>query len=360
MSRIYINGRFLTQPITGVQRFAREILRAVDALLVSEGSGHKRSIVLLTPPGTPPLAGLRNIECRPAGRFQGQAWEQLELPRYTGDGLSLNLCNTAPLAGRCTIVAIHDAGVFAVPEAYSRPFRTWYRLLHPQLGRRAVRLLTVSEFSRSELSRHLGIAHDRFTVIPNGGEHILREPADHRILSRLGLSGRYVLAVSSQSAHKNFAGIQAAVKHMHRQDFTLVFAGGANSRVFNAGGALAREVRVTGRVTDAELRALYENAECFVYPSLYEGFGLPPLESMMCGCPVVVSRAASLPEVCGDAAVYCDPSDPGDIARALDAVLADGELRADLRRRGSERAARFTWKHAALALLTLLDGLPTR
>jgi glycosyltransferase involved in cell wall biosynthesis len=357
VSRIYINGRFLTQQTTGVQRFAREILRAVDALVVSEESARKHSIVLLTPPGTTSLAGFSNIECRSVGRLQGQAWEQLELPRYTGDGFSLNLCNTAPLAGRCTIVAIHDAGVFAVPDAYSRPFRLWYRLLHPQLGRRAVRMLTVSEFSRDELSRHLGIARDRFTVIPNGGEHILREPADHRILSRLGLSRRYVLAVSSHSAHKNFAGIQAAVKHMRQQDFTLVFAGGANSRIFNAEETPAGESMATGRVTDAELRALYESAECFVYPSFYEGFGLPPLEAMTCGCPVVVSRAASLPEVCGEAAVYCDPNDPADIGRALDVVLEDAALQSELRRRGHERAAQFTWSRSGTALLRVLDGL---
>ena len=360
MSRIYINGRFLTQQTTGVQRFAREILRAMDTLLASEGSAQKPSIVLLTPRGTTPLAGLRAIKCRSVGRLQGQAWEQLELPRFTGDGFSLNLCNTAPLAGRSTIVAIHDAGVFAVPNAYSRPFRIWYRLLHPQLGRRAVRMLTVSEFSRAELSCHLGIARDRFTVIPNGGEHILREPADRGILNRLGLSRRYVLAVSSQSAHKNFAGIQAALKHMRRQDFTLVFAGGANSRIFNAGEAPAGESVVTGRVTDAELRALYENAECFVYPSFYEGFGLPPLEAMTCGCPVVVSRAASLPEVCGEAAVYCDPNDPADIGRALDEVLDSAELRSELRRRGEERAAQFTWNRSGTALLGLLNGLPAQ
>lgn len=360
MSWIYINGRFLTQQTTGVQRFAREILRAVDALLVSEGSSQKHSIVLLTPPGATPPGGLRSIECRSVGRLRGQAWEQLELPRYTGGGFSLNLCNTAPVAGRYTIVAIHDAGVFAVPDTYSRPFRIWYRLLHPLLGRRAVRMLTVSEFSRAELSRHLGIARDRFTVIPNGGEHILREPADHGILTRLGLSGRYVLAVSSQSAHKNFAGIQAAVKHMRQQDFTLVFAGGANSRIFSSANAPAGESMVTGRVTDAELRALYEGAECFVYPSFYEGFGLPPLEAMTCGCPIVVSRAASLPEVCGDAAVYCDPNDPADIGRALDEVLENAALQSELRRRGQERAAQFTWTRSGTALLGVLDGLPVQ
>ena len=351
MSRIYINGRFLTQDTTGVQRFAREIVRAVDALASGDGSGGRRSLVLLTPPGTSPPPGLRAIESRSVGRLHGQAWEQLELPRHTRDGVSLNLCNTAPLAGHATVVAIHDAGVFAGPQAYSRPFRTWYRLLHPQLGRRALRMVTVSEFSRAELSRYLGIPGDRLTVIPNGGEHILREPADTGILSRLGLSGRYVLAVSSHSAHKNFAGVQAAVKHMRSRDFTLVFAGGTNSRIFNAAGGAAGESMVTGRVTDAELRALYENAECFVYPSFYEGFGLPPLEAMSCGAPVIASDVPSLSEAVGNAAFLVPPTGVEKLAQGLVEMLSNEERRAHFSRAGLEWASRFTWEKTAASTL---------
>jgi glycosyltransferase involved in cell wall biosynthesis len=114
---------------------------------------------------------------------------------------------------------------------------------------------------------------------------------------------------------------------------------------------------MTGYVSDAELRALYENAACFVYPSFYEGFGLPPLEAMTCGCPVVVSRAASLPEVCGDAAVYCDPCDPADIARAMERVLGNPAAQEDLRRRSLERARTFSWKQTACAVLGHLEDL---
>ena len=360
MTPIFVNGRFLTQQTTGVQRFAREIVKALDALLVAEGNRVRRRIVLLMPTGAAAPAGLHMIESRTVGVLRGHPWEQLELPRHTRGGVCLNLCNTAPLAGRSTVVAIHDAGVFAVPAAYSRPFRLWYRLLHPQLGRRAVRILTLSEFSRAELGRHVGIAPDRITIIPAGGEHILAEPADSRILQRLGLKGRYVLAVSSRSPHKNFAGIQAAMKLIRHRDITLVFAGGANPRIFRSGEELSDDSCMAGRVTDPELRALYESAECFVYPSFYEGFGFPPLEAMTSGCPVVVSRAASLPEVCGEAAVYCDPNDPADIGRALDEVLESAELRTELRRRGKERASQFTWSRSGTALLGLLDGVPAQ
>jgi glycosyltransferase involved in cell wall biosynthesis len=279
----------------------------------------------------------------------------LELPRYSRDGISLNLCNTAPLMARSVVVAIHDAGVFAVPETYSRAFRTWYRLLHPQLGRHAVRIVTVSKFSQSQLVRYAGMDADRIAIIPNGGEHILSSPADPTVLERLRLRRRYILAVSSQSPHKNLGGVLSAVEQLGGRDFDVVFAGGSNPRVFRQGVQGSGAARLAGYVTDAELRALYENAECFVFPSLYEGFGLPPLEAMTCGCPVIVSRVASLPEVCGDAAVYCNPEDSQDIARGIATVLSDAELRANLRRRGMERAKLFTWDHAAGALLRLLE-----
>lgn len=360
MTPVYINGRFLTQATTGVQRYATEIVKALDTLLFSDGNRKGRKVVLLIPPGATPPDWLRHIESRPVGLLRGQAWEQLELPHYSRGGVCLNLCNTAPLAGRSMVVAIHDAGVFAVPETYSRAFRLWYRILHPRLGRRALSIVTVSEFSRSELGRHVGIPPGRITTIPNGGDHILAHPADPGVLERLALPGRYILAVSSQSPHKNFGGIVAALEHMRRRDFELVFAGGANPRVFRQSAAASGGARLAGRVTDGELRALYEGADCFVYPSFYEGFGLPPLEAMTCGCPVVVSRVASLPEVCGEAAVYCNPGDPGDIARAIETVLGSPELQADLRWRGPERAARFTWNNAARSLLDLIEKLPVQ
>jgi glycosyltransferase involved in cell wall biosynthesis len=140
------------------------------------------------------------------------------------------------------------------------------------------------------------------------------------------------------------------------QDFDLVLAGGANQRVFSGSPELTDpRYRSAGYVTDSELRALYEHAVCLVYPSLYEGFGLPPLEAMACGCPVITSRAASLPEVCGEAALYCDPRDPADIAQAMRRVLGSEELRRDLRQRGLERSSQFRWSGSGEAVLSVLE-----
>ena len=350
---VYINGRFLSQRTTGVQRYATEIVRALDGLLC-EGSASAGSFVLLSPRGVLQPDWLGKIECRTVGVLQGQAWEQLELPRYTRDGICLNLGNTAPLIGRPGIVVIHDAGVFAAPHTYSRTFEVWYRFLHPRLARRSLHLVTVSNFSRVELGHHLGVDLDTISIIPNGGEHILLPSPDTRVLHQLRLSRRYILAVGSESPHKNLGGVLSAVEQLARDDVDLVLAGGTNPRIFRPSRHQGGSARHAGYVTDAELRALYENAACFVYPSLYEGFGLPPLEAMTCGCPVVASRAASLPEVCGEAALYCDPADPHDIASRIQTVLEDARCSAELRRRGTERAAKFTWKNAARSLLALV------
>jgi glycosyltransferase involved in cell wall biosynthesis len=199
----------------------------------------------------------------------------------------------------------------------------------------------------------------RIAVIPGSGEHILDLPRDEGVIRRLGLRPRrYMLAVNSHSVHKNVAGFARAATLLDRADYDVVLAGGVNTRVFRGGWNLPESrLRMTGYVSDSELRSLYESAACFVYPSFYEGFGLPPLEAMACGCPVVVSRAASLPEVCGDAAVYCDPRDPVDIARAIDQVLADAAVQEDLRRRSLARARSFSWRRAARTMLELMEDV---
>jgi len=360
--RALVNGRFLGQRITGAQRYARELLAAMDACLQAEPALRQRiSLTVLVPRGTGPPP-LQVTAVREIGRLRGHPWEQLELPRHARGSVLLSLCNTAPLAGQNMIATILDASVYVVPEAYSRAFRSWYRLMIPVVGRRARRMITISQFSRRELERYAGLDGNKMSVVHGSGEHILGIPVDERILDRLALRARpYVLGVSSRSSHKNVSRVAQAVDLLPSQGFDVVFAGGDNPRVFSGSAAPSSErVRLTGYVTDGELRALYQHAACFVYPSLYEGFGLPPLEAMTCGCPTIVSRSASLPEICGDAALYCDPMDPGDIARRIGEVMESQTLRDDLRHRGLQQAARFRWDNAARSVLTLIDELDNR
>ncbi|HVY81612.1 MAG TPA: glycosyltransferase family 1 protein [Steroidobacteraceae bacterium] len=356
MSEIAVNGRFLTRPATGVDRFAIELLRAWLPRFGSDAP------VKTLVPSHSELRDAGGLHLAPSqvGALRGHLWEQLELSSHCGDALLLSLCNTGPIMRRRQLAVLHDAGVMVRPRTYSFAFRSWYRWLLAGLMKNADTVATVSRFSASELMRHVGRRASGIELIPGAGEHVLRAAADKRILQRIGIADRpYVLAVGSNTPNKNFSGVVRAMSLLTDLDCRVVAAGGANPRVFG-GVDLARDALVmAGYVTDGELRALYENAACFVFPSFYEGFGLPPLEAMHCGCPVVVSDRASLPEVCADAAVYCDPDDPADIARQLRLVLTTASLRRELREAGFARARCFSWQRSADRLdeLLSLDGL---
>lgn len=352
MTGIAINGRYLTQGLTGVQRVAREIAGALDGLA---GEGRAPPLRVLAPPGAG-TADLANVPTQLVGTRAGQAWEQLDLPAAANGSMLLNLGNTAPIrAGRRQAVVIHDAGAFDTPESYSFTFRTWYRVLHRMLAWRGARIITVSEFSRGRIAHHLGIAPERIGVMPEGAEHILRTPADTAVLARHGLApGRYALAVGTRAAHKNLDALADVAALLATRGMVLAAVGAVDSTVFRPAGAGAGGVAL-GRVSDAELRALYENALCLVFPSRYEGFGLPPLEAMRCGCPVIAARAGAVPEVCGDAALWFDAALRDSLPAAMLRLLDEPGLAATRRAMGLARAETFTWRRAAEALLRLVE-----
>jgi len=346
MTPLAINGRYLTQGMTGVQRFAAEIVAAADR-------GAWPAARLLHPRGARE-AGLARFRAEAVGSRRGQAWEQIDLPRALHGAFLLNLGNTAPLVvGPRQAVVIHDAGAFDTPESYSLAFRSWYRLLQRWLARSGARILTVSAFSRARIAAALGIDPAAIGIVPGSGEHILRIHGDDTVLARHGLSPRrYALVVGNPAAHKNLAALTAAAEMLDARGLTLAVVGAADPVVFRGGGGVVVEAaRLLGRVPDAGLRALYENALCLLFPSRYEGFGLPPLEAMSCGCPVIAAHAGAVPEVCGDAALWFDPDAPTSLAQALERLLDEPGLRDGLVAAGRARAARFTWDGAAAALL---------
>lgn len=354
---LYINGRFLTQRLTGTQRFARELVDALDWRLAAAARPPRCVIVL--PADSDPPGPWHHIKDLRAGRLSGHRWEQFELPRLTRDGVLLGLGNVGPLTHPRQAVVMHDAAVYALPEAFTWPFRTAYRVLLPLLARKAARLITISKFSQSELARYLKVDPKRFTVIAEGADHILRAESDAAILAAHGLQPRrYVLCVGSATPNKNFAAVAAAFSLLDRSDLTLAIAGGADSRIF-ADGTLLPSSRIArlGYVTDGALRALYENALCFVFPSRYEGFGLPPLEAMNCGCPVVASTAAAVREVCGQAALFADPDDHTAMAGHIARLADDADLWIRMATLGRQRVEPYTWAHSADAVLAAVQSL---
>ncbi len=348
---ILVNGRFFGRASTGVDRFALETLKAIDQLLIDNDDCVKGlTFEILVPPGVVPSITFAKISFRSVGSCGGQRWEQTVLPWQIKQGqLLLSLCNTAPLMLRRQVVVIHDATTVRIPISYSKAFRTWYRFLMPALGKMARQIMTVSEFSRQEIARCFGIDINKISVTHNGCEHVQRVAESPDILTRSNLSQRpYVLAVSSMAAHKNFKLVLQALALLPNKQFDVAIAGGANAKVFGSAGQLDNnQVHWLGYVSDEELKTLYSKAMCFVFPSLYEGFGIPPLEAMTLGCPVLASNAASIPEVCGDAARYFDPHDAQGLAEQLNRLATDSALRQTMSEKGLQRAAQFTWLDSA-------------
>jgi glycosyltransferase involved in cell wall biosynthesis len=352
MSCVVINGRFMTRRLTGVDRFAAELLRAWlprygkfrnARAFVPTGSGARRKTDI-------------DVRIEQVGILSGHAWEQAELSAHCGDDVLLSLCNTGPIWRRRQLVVLHDASVVADPATYGFMFRNWNRWLFAGLMRRAGLVSSVSKFSAQELTKHIGRARS-IEVIYGAGEHVLKVPADCSVLERLNLIGRrYVLAVGSLKPNKNLVGIARAAALLDAPDVSFVAAGGADPRVFANAHLPEHRIVMAGYVTEGELRALYENAVCFVFPSLYEGFGLPALEAMTCGCPVIASDRTSLPEVCADGAIYCNPDDPADIAAKLRDVLNSRSLRQELRAAGLARASAFSWTRSAAQLEEILSS----
>jgi glycosyltransferase involved in cell wall biosynthesis len=276
-----------------------------------------------------------------------------------------------PRRGARRVVTLHDAFTYVQPQAQNWLDNWRYRWQLPRALRRADAVITVSACSRRDIAAHLGLAAERIAVIPEGVEAHFRPvpdcPARRATLARYGIAPPYLLYLGGINARKNVARLLEAYARLRerRPGIALVIAGkrqwltGEIDATFER-LALGDAVRFTGYVEDADLPALYSAAEAFVFPSLYEGFGLPPLEAMACGTPVVTSRVSALPELVGDAAVMIDPYDVPGLAAAIERVLTDDALRTDLRRRGLARSCQFTWRRAAGETLAIYNSIVQR
>jgi glycosyltransferase involved in cell wall biosynthesis len=343
---VTINGRFLTQETTGVQRFAREIVVGLDKFF--NALPHPPSVDLVFPRGTTARLPLKVIRQQEVGRLHGQIWEQLDLPLHAGKRLLVCLGNTGAVLHRNQIVTIHDASVYAAPNSYRWSFRTWYRTVLPLLAQRAVKVVTVSEFSKSEIVRFIGIDDRKCAVVPNGVDHLLSVEADHSVAEAECLTpGSFVLVVASHAPHKNIDSVTAAAPTLHRQGMRVVLAGSRPTGVFTQATVDRGHVTVLGRISDGAMKALYQRALCLVFPSSYEGFGIPPLEAMSLGCPVVAAKAAAIPEVCGDSALFFEPLDREGMIRLALTLRSDPQLRSRLIERGRVHAAGFQWQRSA-------------
>jgi glycosyltransferase involved in cell wall biosynthesis len=277
----------------------------------------------------------------------GHLWEQAALPLLArGSALIFSPANLAPLAaGGRNVVLIHDVAALRRPEAYGRLYAGYQRRLLPVMARRARRVVTVSEFSRSEIAELLAVPPQAIDVVPNGVDARFSPSADPQTAAeRFALHRPYVLAVGTTSARKNLGALAEAARRLAELGIELVAAG--SERGYLRGEPAPAGIRRLGYVDDDLLPGLYAGARALAMPSLHEGFGLPCLEAMAAGVPVVAARRGGLPETCGDAALLVEPR-PRELAEALVRVVTDQAAAAKLRERGLERARRYSWDAAA-------------
>jgi glycosyltransferase involved in cell wall biosynthesis len=329
--RVQVNGRYLVQRITGQQRYAREIVARL---------GDK--VRVITPRGAPKGA-------------RGHLWEQAVLPFRLGRGLLWSPSATGPLSVSRQVVTVHDCAFLEQAHCFSRAFAAWYQYLVPRLVRKVRRTITVSEFSKQRIVELCRVPPDRVVAIHSGVDprfraHSVDETASVRAL--LNLPARYMLCVGSLEPRKNLLRLLQAWQRVQPrlEGLSLVLAG-AKGHVFGDLGLPTQPpgVHVSGYLSDELLPAVYAGAEFFIYPSIYEGFGLPVIEAMASGAPVITSGVTALPEVAGDAALYVDPWNVESISSAIERLAGDAALRSQLRQQGLQRAARFKWESTVAA-----------
>lgn len=351
-----INGDFLGLKPTGVARFAHEVTAALDALF-DEAHPLTRdlSLDIVTPTEARGAAAWRHLPTRVVPELRPrlpQVWVQLQLPRHVPGGL-LSLCNLAPIFVDRHIVCIHDTQTRSTPDSYGFLFRLAHRLILPQLGRRADVTTTVSDFSKQNLAA-LGIApSERLVVVHNGSDHTRRWRGQGG--GRPWRDARpFVLCLGRDEVHKNMQIIWRLAEPLDRLGIDVVVAGDFDPARIDGPGGRPSNLRCLGRVSDGELAQGFAEALAFLFPSRTEGFGLPAVEAMSCGCPVVASTAPCLRETCGDGALFADWDDGSAWVAAVESLSNSPTLRGEMIDAGRRRATRFTWRSAALTYLELM------
>tara|TARA_B100000809_G_scaffold185656_1_gene183753 strand:+ start:18055 stop:19134 length:1080 start_codon:yes stop_codon:yes gene_type:complete len=350
-----VNARFLSQQATGVQRYALSCSLALQELLGDD-------VIFIAPRGRLASDSSRFKNLLQIGRLKGHLWEQVSLSRYArsvGSPYVFCFSGLPPTGYHRSVYCIHDLAIYRHPKAFSRVFGLVYRAMTKVAVMTASRIFCVSEFTKSEISAIL--KYDSAFVVSNTLPPEFHDLRGVEGSSDLDVGGPYILSVGSIEARKNLDRLIAAFGRLKYPGLRLIIVGapGHAFRQSTAADTNNKDIVFTGYISDASLQKLYSGALCFIYPSLYEGFGIPPLEAMSKNCPVLASNSSSIPEVCGDAALYFDP-------RSVDSILGVMETFLDLSKidqqttvlLGDSRLKRFSKENQKKQLHELILSLP--
>lgn len=359
---IYINGKFLFQETTGVQRYSTQLLLYLDAYLSITSLGEHQVVLVVPEVLKNSIIKLTNIKVRVWSVSKNlQIWEQL-LPILTFRHFLLNFSGSAPLFKVKQVSTIHDAAIYERPDGYTKIFIYWYRLLFFVQSYFSIAVITVSHNSRSRLVNYLPRLKNKIGIVPNTADHFVGVEADCSILAKLGLQEKnFYLCVANFNPTKNLTRLLDAYQSISSTcKVSLVVVGSPNPRVFSDNLVDKSKnldgVVWAGRVSDPELKALYMHALCFVFPSTYEGFGIPLLEAMHCSCPVLCSELPIMYEVCEDAAYYFNPFSAKSIAESLVLASTSPDQLLLMKDAAFKRAEYYSGRNVIKSLINLLQG----
>ncbi|MDB5701917.1 MAG: glycosyltransferase family 1 protein [Sphingomonadales bacterium] len=355
--RLFFNGKFYSGAMNGVHRVADRLLRELDALAVAGERPAGWDMRLLVPETDHWAPSFNAIRAIPQRLGHSQLWEQAILPFAARSGALASFANLAPRGHARKLTMVHDAQFRLSPDSYPAKLRWGYRVLIPRGAMSSRVVLTVSDYARDSLMT-FGIADaSRTAVLYNGADHILEQSADGEFLASRGLAtGGYCVVFGSVARYKNLAVVFDAFRRSALARIKLAVIGTSRETLESAGLVPPPQAVFVGPIDDAALRALYENAHCLVYPSRTEGFGLPPVEAMLCGCPVVAAPAGAVPEICRDAILYAGMDNADDWVAQIVGLAGQG-LRDAKIAAGRFRGASFTWRAAGVRLAEILTPL---
>ncbi|APG88488.1 glycosyltransferase family 4 protein [Sinorhizobium americanum] len=354
-----INGDFLGLSPNGVARYGREVTLALDTLMTdSHPLTRGLQLAVVAPRESPADLRLNSIPVRIVREYDRprmpQFWVQAQLPLYVRGGL-LSFCNLAPVAVRRQIVCIHDLHTRLMPQSYGRLFRWTHQLMLPVLGRRAAAITTVSAFSRDHIVDFCVAPFQKIAVTYNGSDHVARwDPAK----SSIDLGPRpFVFCLGQRQKYKNTELLLKLAPALDLMGLDLCMAGDVDAALLEQfAPQRSSNLRLLGRISDDDLAKALSQARCFLFPSRIEGFGLPAIEAMALGCPLVASNAPCLPEICADAVLYADPENAESWISAIRRLCDDG-LRRRLIDKGRARAKSFSWRTIAEVYLRLMADI---